>query len=546
MLWPAQASARKEDERRGAAFVRGEVMNWKLLLLGAVLAALLWVSGQRDRKPELEVTILHTNDVHAHYEASASGGGAARLATAITEARRSASHSLLLDAGDEFQGTLLFTAGGPELVADVMNRLGYDAMTVGNHEFDLGPAALASFIAQATFPVLGANIDAAPQSILDGRIRPFDVFLFDGEVVGIFGLTTESTATASSPGKDITFEPVVRRARSIIESLERQGVNKIIALTHLGYGADLALAASVEGIDVIVGGHSHTKLDVSSRDAPYPTWVTSSSGDPVVVVTDGAWGQTLGRLDVVFDDAGRVVRASGSVVPLDSTIAEDPTVAAMLAPFVAQAQRLIGATQGSTEVDLDGDRPRVRSEETNLGDVIADAMLWKTRSLGTRAALMNGGGIRASISQGSISMGQVLEVLPFGNCIEVVTLTGAALSEALENGVSQVEAGAGRFPQVGGLRFTFEPAAPSGSRIRQVELWDTTTQAYRAVAPDEHVILATNDFLADGGDGYAALAEGADRYDTGWLLSDTLAEYIQAMSPLRIGTEGRILRASST
>ncbi len=526
-------------------------MSWKLILIGAVLAVLLWAGGWGTKEePQLELTILHTNDVHGHYQPSASSGqpslgGAARMATLVADVRKNVAHSLLLDAGDQFQGSLLFTVGGTEVVSDVMNALGYDAMVVGNHEFDLGPAGLARFIDEAKFPVLSANIDATADPSLDGSIRPFDVFLFDGEVVGVFGLTTETTTTASSPGKDVVFEPVVRRARSVVAMLERQGVNKIIALTHLGYSQDLELAAAVDGIDVIVGGHSHTQLGAGNAETPYPTWATSATGDPVVIVTDGEWGQALGRLDVVFDASGRVITATGDPLPVDATVAEDAKVVALLAPYAARAQALIGEPLGTSDVDLDGDRTRVRSEETNLGDAIADAMLSKTAALGSEVALMNGGGIRSSIPRGAITMGQILEVLPFGNEIAIVTLSGRQLVAALENGVSQVESGAGRFPQVAGLRFAFDPAAAAGSRVGLVELWDRVMKAYRSLLPDEPVIVATNDFLAGGGDGYSSLAEGTGRYDTGWLLSDALAESVRQVSPLKIEIEGRIRRAGT-
>jgi 5'-nucleotidase len=524
-------------------------MNWKLVLAGIVVVALLWSAGLwAPEEPRLELTLLHTNDIHGHYGSFArsnqpSQGGAPRLAALIQDARRAAEHSLLLDAGDQFQGSLLFTVGGVEVVAEVMNVLGYDAMAIGNHEFDLGPAALARFIDAVTFPVVSANVDASDDLDLDGRIRPFDVFLFGGEIVGVFGLTTETTATASSPGEGVAFEPAVRRARSIVAMLERQGVNKIVAVTHLGFARDLELAAAVDGIDVIVGGHSHTQL--GAGDMPYPTLVTSSGGDPVVVVTAGEWGEALGRLDVVFDARGVVVEATGELIPVEASVPEDEIVVALLAPYAAKTEALLRDPVGTSEVDLDGDRARVRSEETNLGDAIADAMLWKTSSQGARVALHNGGGVRASIPRGPVTMGQILEVLPFGNEISLVTLTGRQLVDALENGVSQVETGAGRFPQVSGLRFSFDPAATVGARVWFVEVWDPKAGAYRALLPEESLVVATNDFLAGGGDGYAALAAGSDRYDTGWLLSDVLAEYVREHSPLRVEVDGRIRVAGS-
>jgi 5'-nucleotidase len=258
-----------------------------------------------------------------------------------------------------------------------------------------------------------------------------------------------------------------------------------------------------------------------------------------VIVTAGTAGKAVGRLDVVFDEAGHIVAATGAPIPLSADIEEDPEVVALLAPYAAAADALLAQAVGTSRVDLDGERARVRSAETNLGNLIADAMLAKTRGLGTSVALMNGGGIRASIPSGEVTMGKVLEVLPFGNKITTVRVHGRDLTAALENGVSQVESGAGRFPQVAGVRFTYDPGAPAGGRVRSVELWDRIAQAYRAVLPDEDVVIATNDFLAGGGDGYNALASGT-RYDTGWLLSDALAEHVAAQSPVTLAMEGRI------
>lgn len=522
-------------------------MSWKWILAGSVIALMLWIGGQWAREePPFELTILHTNDVHAHYVAPSGGpaGGAARLATLLERERASARNALLLDAGDQFQGTLTFTVGGPIVVAEVLNALDYDAMAIGNHEFDLGPAGLAQFIAAADFPVLSANIDATDEPSLAGKLRPFDVFLVGGELVGVLGLTTEATSTASSPGKNVAFEPVARRARSIVAMLERQGVNKIVALTHLGYSQDLALAASVAGIDVIVGGHSHTRLAPDDPGLPYPTWVTSAAGDPVVVVTDGEWAQSLGRLDLVFDSQGVVAEATGKPIPVDGSLPEDPRLVSLLAPTIARTDQLVGEPLAEAAVDLDGERTHVRSAETNLGDLVADAMLAKAAPLGARVAVTNGGGIRASIPAGPVTMGRILEVLPFGNEITVVTLRGRDLTAALENGVSQVESGSGRFPQVAGLRLVYDPLAPVGSRVREVDLWDPQTSAYRALRPDETVVVATNDFLAGGGDGYATLA-GAERYDTGWLLSDALAEHMRRVTPVQVEVAGRIARAGT-
>ena len=518
-------------------------MNWKLLLLGLALAGaavLGWMLLAPPEANEVELTILHTNDIHSHYDSfepwgEPVQGGVARLATAIESVRNEAGHVLLLDAGDQFQGTLYFTVGGAHVVADVMNELDYDAMVIGNHEFDSGPAELARLIDLAEFPIISANIDAVDDSDLTDGILAFKLFFFDGEPVAVIGLTTEHTAIASSPGPNIQFLDVITTAQGMAEALEEGGINKIIALTHLGYEQDLQLASSVHGIDVIVGGHTHTQL------AEYPTVTASISGEPVLVVTAYEWGKQLGRLNVVFTADGLVGSFFGEPIGIDESISEDNDMLELLAEYRPAIDALMTTIVGATEVALNGAPEDIRVRETNLGNLICDAMLWKTRDFDTTLSIQNGGGIRASIPKGMITMGQVLEVLPYGNQITVLGLSGEDVWAALENGVSQVEDNSGRFPHVGGMRFTFDPAADVGSRVTSIEVWETVTEMYVPIDLEARYHLATNNFIANGGDDYTVLALSSESYETGWLLSDTLAEYLDEHAPVEPNVEGRIL-----
>jgi len=524
--------------------------EWKWIAVGLALAAavvlgLIWY-GQSHQQG-LELTILHTNDVHAHYEpfqpwGEPVQGGAARLATAIRSIRAEGGNTLLLDAGDQFQGTLFYNVGGATVVADVMNALSYDAMCLGNHEFDAGPSETAALIAQADFPVLSANTDSTADPVLAGMIDEFATFEFEQTTVAVIGLTTDHTAVSSNPGPRIVFTDVVETAQDLTGKLEQRGVNKIIALTHLGYERDKELAAAVEGIDIIVGGHSHTQLGDTETDAgPYPTLVRSPSGEPVLVVTADEWGRVLGRLDVRFAEDGVIVHAMGTPLLIDETIPEDSTVLSLLEPYAMAISELKAQAVGATDVPLNGDRADVRSGETNLGNLVCDAMLWKARAFGAEIAIQNGGGIRASVPAGIVTMGNVLEILPFGNQLTVLELSGAALLDALENGVSRVEEGSGQFPHVAGLRFAFDASEPPGQRIQQVEVRRSGAEAFVPLEPDAAYVIVTNSFLAHGGDGYESLASAGSRYDSGFLLSDALAEHLETASPVSPGLEGRIL-----
>jgi len=516
-------------------------MNAKLLMLAGALVGLL-VVGLLLRGPEdrpLELTILHTNDLHAHYDSfepwgEPIQGGAARLKSAVDDVRDRVDDVLFLDAGDQFQGTLFFTVGGAQIVADVMNELEVDAMCVGNHEFDAGPAELAAFIEQANFPVLSANVDAFADADLSGKILPTALFSFDREPIAVIGLTTESTEYASSPGPDVRFLDAIVTAQRTVYQLEEAGIDVIIALTHLGYEYDLKLALSVDGIDIIVGGHSHTLLD------PYPVLTESASGEPVLIVTAYEWGRQLGRLDVRFTDDGLVNSFIGAPIVIDESIPENPRMLALLDEYRPAIDALMTNVVGSSEVLLNGSRDDVRVRETNLGNLICDAMLWKARGFGATIAIQNGGGIRASIPAGEVTMGQVLEVLPYGNQLTILSLTGADLLAALENGVSQVEDEAGRFPHVGGMTYEFDSTLEPGSRVTAAGVWDEASNRYVPLDPAATYTIATNNYLADGGDGYDAFAAGVDRYDSGWLLSDALAEFLTERGSVSPDVEGRI------
>ena len=511
------------------------------------------------------LTILHTNDTHAHIEqydgstttcdaeTDAAGeciGGVARRATEINRLRggENGANTILVDAGDQFQGTLFYNEYKGAEAAQFLNELGYQAMAIGNHEFDDGPANLAAFLDKAELPVLSANIDATKSADLNGKIEPYTILDVNGEQVGVIGLTTKEASINSSPGPDLTFNDYVESLQPVLTELADQGVNKIVLLSHIGYADDQTLAAAIDGVDVIVGGHSHTLLSNTDEAAsgPYPTVVNSPSGDPVLIVSAEAYGKYLGQLDVTFDDAGVPVSWDGAPILLDASIEQDPDILAQVQELAVPVEALRAQIIGSTTTALDGDRASCRFAECTMGDVVADAIRAAVASEGVQIVITNGGGIRSSLNAGDVTLGGVLEVLPFNNTVATFGLKGADVLAALENGVSRAEnpdnEGTGRFPQVSGLRFSWDGSKPVGERIASVEVEDADG-TFSPLDPEATYQLASNNFNRNGGDDYSMFAEDAiDPYDFGPTLSEVAANYIQANSPLTVELDGRITR----
>ncbi len=513
----------------------------------AVSPAFLNVVAQENR---FSLRILHTNDHHAHLEPVKYGdrllGGIARRRTLIDQIRDQSKTNheplLLLDAGDIFQGTLYFNQYLGQADLDFYNALAYDAGTIGNHEFDRGQQVLADFIAKAKFPIISANIDVAPESPLYGKIRPWHVLELKGEKIGIFGLTTPDTAILASVGDGVKFTDPIAAARTSVRALKQQGINKIVALTHIGFEHDLALARKVPDIDIIIGAHSHTPVgNIPNANYPYPLVEKNGTKEPVLVVTDWEWGKYLGDLSVSFDRAGKLIAWAGKPHALDASIKSNQEFADKLKAYAAPIEALRQKIIGKSLAELDGDRIKMRTGETSLGNLIADAILAKTKGDRVQVALTNAGGIRNGFPLGEITMGNVLEALPFGNTITRVELTGKQLLATLEHGVSLAEKEEGRFPQVAGIRFVWNPKSPAGNRITKVEVVSESGN-FQLLNPQSIYRVATTNFLTSGGDGYRDFAEGKNLLDTGYLLSDAIAEYISAKSPLQVKTENRIVR----
>ena len=534
----------------------------KLLFGASALALTAGFSGAA--QAEFSLTILHINDFHSrfesitatdstcHAEGEAKGecfGGIARLKTAIDAQRDKAGAAgeniVLLSAGDEFQGSLFYTQYKSEVVADFMNRMGFDAVATGNHEFDDGPEEFARFLDAATFPIIGGNFDTTRDPNLKGRPAGVIVLNIGDEQVGIIGATTEETPEIAAPGPDVAFQNVAEYVKGAVEGLEAEGVNKIIVLSHIGYGVDQDLARAVPGIDVIVGGHSHTFLgDVPRSAGPYPTLVKNPDGVDVPVVTAGQYGKVLGELKVSWDDDGNVTAVTGAPILLDASITPDQGFIDRVAELGQPLEVLKAEVIGTASAAIEGDRNVCRVMECAMGNLVADAQLDRVADQGITISIANSGGLRASIDAGEITMGEVLTVLPFSNTLATFQLSGADLVASLENGVSQIEEIAGRFPQVAGLKYTFDKSSPVGSRISDVLVKDGDN--WVPIDPSATYGVVTNNYVRGGGDGYELFASKASNaYDFGPPLEKVLADYIAKQGGTYTPyTDGRITDAS--
>jgi 5'-nucleotidase/UDP-sugar diphosphatase len=514
------------------------------LLVVAVLVVGLVPQVVAQDETTFALTIMHTNDQHAYHDPLSSGnGGAAREMAVVNQIRGEVDNTLLLDAGDRFTGTLYHQQYLGQDNAQVMNLLGYNAMTLGNHEFDNGDAILGQFIDRLDFPVVNTNIDFSQSTDLAGKVQPYVILDVGGQQIGLTGVITPETPTMSSPGDELVFSSdLVGSAQAAVDEMTAQGVNKIILLTHIGIEADRLLVPQLSGVDIVIGGHSHTlisNLYAGAADV-YPMVFESTTGEPVVYVTAKSYNEFLGRLDVVFDANGVLTDWGGDVILLSQYITPDPAMTTLLTALAEPLQTIKETVVGETSVRLVGEREVCRVAECNMGNLITDAVREQT---GAQIVFENGGGIRASIEAGPVTLGQVLTVLPFGNLVSTFELKGSYVWAALENGVSQVENGAGRFPQVSGVRFTWDGSKDPGSRIVSVDVLNPATGQYEPLDPEATYTCAANDFMRRGGDGYTMFEENAiNPYDYGDPLDVVVADYITAHSPVAPELEGRITR----
>ena len=473
----------------------------------------------------VEITLLQINDTYVLEPVDGGRrGGMARLATLVRRLRAAHPNVVFAHAGDMLSPSPMSTAlRGAQMIA-VFNALGLDVATFGNHEFDFGVRVLRERMGESRFAWLSANVRER------GEARPFGGAARDrllergGLSVGLFGLTTADTATTSAGGRDVEFRDPLGEGPAVAADLRRRGARLVVAVTHQHMHADRALAAAAD-VDVILGGHEHEPLVAEEGKA----LITKAGSDARYLVEVGVWLRPDGAL----------VERSWTFHEVSAQLPEDPTVGALVRTFETRLNHELAAEVGRTTVPLEARRAPLRTRETNLGDFLTDALRGR---LGADVALVNGGGIRTDriVPAGPLTRRDVLGLLPFTNVAMKLAVTGAQLREALEQGLGRLEREGGGFLQVSGLRMTYDPRQPAGRRVLGVEVGGAPLD------PAKTYTVAVVDWIARGGDGVTAFADGQILVDTtdGPMLSDVLLEAITARGMISPVVDGRLRDAT--
>ena len=516
-------------------------MKKKLLSLLLALAMVFTLAACGEKKPAPgkdatatePVVILHTNDVHGAVS------NYAKVAALASQYESEGAYVLILDAGDFSQGDTAVSVSEGATAVELMNMVGYDAVALGNHEFDYGFEALKKNMENAQFPVLAANVK------YNGELAFDDAAVFTapgGTKIGVFGLDTPETATKAHPGKiqGVTFaggEEMYAIAQEMVDMLKNEGCNYIICLGHLGIDDETALTKNrsidllekVTGIDVFIDGHSHsTEEEIAEK-----TNADRKVGDTVLTST----GTKIENIGVVTIKDSAITTETVSAETVE--VPADSEIAARAAAILAEVEAEYGTVFAKTEVKLNGEKaPGNRTEETNLGDLITDALVWKATQEGEAvdAAITNGGGIRATIEAGDITKKDINTVLPFGNTLSIIKITGAELLEVLEASTFCTPEAIGGFPQVSGIEFTLDTtkAYDQGDEYpgttyfapKTINRVTITSVGGKDFDPAATYTIATNDFMASGGDTYYRFVNATANYDLGIAMDEVVMQYI--------------------
>jgi 5'-nucleotidase len=476
-------------------------------------------------EPTVTFTLLHVNDVYQFTPVEhGARGGLARLSTLRKQVMAESPHTLFLMAGDTLSPSVESTFHKGKQMIDAWNALGVDFAVLGNHEFDFGPDVLRQRIQESRFTWLGANVMDKRTNRTFADTPPFVIREVDGVKVGIFGVLLGRTKYSSKPGPNVYFVDTCVTARELVPKMRAQGAQVVIALTHLFVEEDKVLAHCAP-IDLIIGGHEHQLMQAVSN------------GTPIVKMSSEA--RELGRVTLHVGTRSRKLKSMDfAVLPVVPEVPEDPAFATAMREYDTLLADL-SQPVGRTNVPLNATEVANRVHETNLGSFVADAY---RKAGGAETALLNGGSIRSDsvVRPGPLTRRDVLAIHPFPGSVVSIEVTGTVLRQALEHGVSRSaeEADPGRFPQVSGIQYAFDVCRPAGDRIVRV------TVNGQPLDPKRTYTLATNSYMAGGGDGYTMFKGAKYRVspEKGRATQDVLRDAFAASESIAPATDGRIVR----
>ncbi|HEY9679619.1 MAG TPA: bifunctional UDP-sugar hydrolase/5'-nucleotidase [Drouetiella sp.] len=477
------------------------LLRWTLLTVSGLVMVVASLAARSDSNG-LHLTILHTNDLHAHDESfeerQRSIGGFPRIGHLLRTLReKDPKHALTIDAGDIFQGTPLFTKYHGEVEVNMLNKMGYNIYTPGNHEFDDGPQNLAKQLSIAKFDVINTNMDLSGEPELAKIIKPYVIKEIDGQKIAfIGGITADLNSVALNTG-NVKIKSAgpnwVQPFTETVDKVKAQGVDKIILVTHCGVEADKILAESVPDVDAIIGGHSHTRLDK-------PIVVDHSDGSTTTIVQTGSYGRALGKLDLVFDDKGKVVPASTAyrLINITDKVPSDPDLKAYVdqkvEPLLVLRHEIVGEATDTFDNTF-----RSFPWDSALGDIICDALVEEGKDYGVTIGFENRGGIRARIDKGPISAEKVEEMLPFDNRVVFATISGDVLLKALEHTFAGPLGGS--FFDEHGLKIAYDPLREKGNRVVYA-LAQNKSGEWKPIDANSKYKISVNDYSFKAGEGY--------------------------------------------
>lgn len=515
----------------------------RALLIVLMFGALYLVQGFACAEPETKglcLTILHTNDLHSHdepfMERTKSVGGMARIGHLIRTLRKEVTNPVVVDAGDLFQGTALYTLKHGEVEINLLNKIGFDVGTIGNHEFDDGPANLTKQLSLAKFPIVCANLDLFAEPALAALVKPYIVREFAGRKVAFIGATTPDIEKGSITRGGVTvksisgnyYEPIAR----VVKAVKASGIDLIVLVSHCGIEFDKEVAVKIPDIDVIIGGHSHTKIDPA-------VIVNHTDGSSTIIVQTGCYGRDLGELKVCFDASGKIIQkeTAEQLIDVNESVASDADLTDYIAeeskPLREQERKVIATAEKAFPTDFEK-----QYCDSAIGDLICDALYEEGKRYGATIALHNRGGIRTHIEQGPITEKNVNEVLPFDNTLVVATISGDALLKSIENGLAGY-LGA-RFLEVHGLKIIYDRENPVGHRI-VFAFAQNNKGHWEYVDREKGYRVAINDYNFKSGEGHDfSHAENPQFCEK--RLSDILEAYLETAKRITPARPNRIVR----